>query len=61
MDSNGKFIDEKRLFPRKNVKKIWCPNTQKALELLSEEELGSPSHIIIHIGTNDLRAQKERE
>lgn len=60
MDSNGKFIDEKRLFPRKNVQKIWCPNTEKALELLCEEQLGSPSHIIIHTGTNDLRAQRER-
>lgn len=60
MDSNGKFIDENKLFPRKNIKKIWCPNTQKALELLCEEQLGSPSHIIIHTGTNDLRAQRER-
>ncbi len=40
--------------------KIWCPNTQKALELLCEEQLGSPSHIIIHTGTNDMRAQQER-
>lgn len=59
-DSNGKFTDEKELFPKSNIKKIWCPNTQKALELLCEEELGSPSHIIIHSGTNDLRAQQER-
>ncbi|ROL53047.1 hypothetical protein DPX16_7989 [Anabarilius grahami] len=60
MDSNGKFVDENKLFPRRNVKKIWCPNTQKALELLCEEQLGSPSHIIIHTGTNDLRARQER-
>ncbi|XP_058647416.1 uncharacterized protein LOC131549340 [Onychostoma macrolepis] len=60
MDSNGKFVDEKKLFPRRNVTKIWCPNTQKALELLCEEQLASPSHIIIHTGTNDLRAQQER-
>lgn len=60
MDSNGKFVDENKLFPRRNVKKIWCPNTQKAMELLCEEQLGSPSHIIIHTGTNDLRAQQER-
>ncbi|KAL1261429.1 hypothetical protein QQF64_006694 [Cirrhinus molitorella] len=30
MDSNGKFVDEKKLFPRTKIKKIWCPNTQKA-------------------------------
>lgn len=40
--------------------KIWCPNTHQAIDLLSEERLGSPSHIIIHTGTNDLRSQQER-
>ncbi len=60
MDSNGTLVDEKKLFPRRNVMKIWCPNTQKALELLCEEQLGSPSHIIIHTGTNNMRAQQER-
>ncbi len=60
MDSNGTFVDEKKLFPRRYVMKIWCPNTQKALELFCEEQLGSPSHIIIHTGTNDMRAQQER-
>lgn len=30
------------------------------MELLSEERLGSPSHIIIHTGTNDLWSQQER-
>ncbi|KAG9265453.1 hypothetical protein AMEX_G18137 [Astyanax mexicanus] len=60
IDSNGKFIDEKKLFPRHRVAKIWCPSTQKALELLTEANLGSPSHIIIHTGTNDLRTQQEK-
>jgi hypothetical protein len=35
-------------------------NTRHAREQLSEYRLGSPSHIIIHTGTNDLRAQQER-
>ncbi|KAK7889698.1 hypothetical protein WMY93_025258 [Mugilogobius chulae] len=60
IDSNGKFLDENKLFPSHKVSKIWCPNTHKALELLSEERLGSPSHIIIHTGTNDLQSQQER-
>lgn len=60
MDSNGKFLDEKRLFPNHSVTKIRCPTTNRALDLLSEEHLGSPTHIIIHTGTNDLRAQQER-
>ena len=38
------------------VAKLWCPNTRHALDLLSEDRLGSPSHIIIHTGTNNLRA-----
>ncbi|XP_078023017.1 uncharacterized protein LOC144462725 [Epinephelus lanceolatus] len=60
IDSNGKFLNEKKLFPTHKVAKIWCPNTHQAIDLLSEERLGSPSHIIIHTGTNDLRSQQER-
>ncbi|KAJ8352350.1 hypothetical protein SKAU_G00238260 [Synaphobranchus kaupii] len=60
IDSNGKFIEEKKLFPRHKVAKLWCPTTQTALELLSESQLGSPSHILIHTGTNNLRAEQER-
>ncbi len=30
------------------------------MELLSEEQLGSPSHIIIHTGSNKLRTQQDR-
>ncbi|XP_049459029.1 bromodomain-containing protein DDB_G0280777-like [Epinephelus fuscoguttatus] len=59
IDSNGKFLNEKKLFPTHNVAKIWCPNTHHAIDLLSEERLGSPSHIIIHTGTNDLEPAGE--
>ncbi len=31
-----------------------------ALQQLKRENLGEPNHIIIHVGTNDLRAQQER-
>ncbi len=60
IDSNGKYIDIKQLFPRHRAVKHWCPNTNKALELLTESQLGHPSHIIIHTGTNDLRSQQDR-
>ncbi|XP_067310538.1 mediator of RNA polymerase II transcription subunit 15-like [Pseudorasbora parva] len=60
IDSNGKFIDIKKLFPRHKAVKFWCPTTDKALELLTESQLGRPSHIIIHTGTNDLRSQQDR-
>ncbi|KAE8297667.1 hypothetical protein D5F01_LYC04305 [Larimichthys crocea] len=61
IDSNGTFLNERKLFPNHKVAKLWCPNSQHAMELLSEERLGSPSHIIIHTGTNELRTQQERE
>lgn len=60
MDSNGKFINEKQLFPNHKTLKLWCPNTESALQQLDKEKLGDPSHIIIHVGTNDLRTQQER-
>lgn len=60
IDSNGKFIDEKRLFPRHKVAKLWCPNTEAAMGILSKTRLGSPSHILIHTGTNDLMERQER-
>nr|XP_046179275.1 uncharacterized protein LOC124010649 [Oncorhynchus gorbuscha] len=60
IDSNGKYVQEGTLFPKHKLAKLWCPNTRHALELLSEDRLGSPSRIIIHTGTNDLRAQQER-
>ncbi|KAL1272978.1 hypothetical protein QQF64_028840 [Cirrhinus molitorella] len=60
IDSNGKFIDIKKLFPRHRAVKFWCPTTDKALELLTKSQLGQPSHIIIHTGTNDLRSQQDR-
>ncbi|CAB1332182.1 unnamed protein product [Coregonus sp. 'balchen'] len=41
------------------MRKVWCPTTQSAMELLNKAQLGSPSHIIIHTGSNDLRAQQE--
>lgn len=60
MDSNGRFINQKQLFPNHKSSKLWCPNTESALQQLSKETLGDPSHIIIHVGTNDLRTQQER-
>ena len=57
MDSNGKYVEGKKLFPKHRVMQEKCANTNRALEWLTEENLGSPSHIIIHTGTNNLRKQ----
>lgn len=59
IDSNGRYVEEKKLFPNHRIAKFKCRNTSHAMELLREDLLGSPSHIIIHTGTNDLRAQGE--
>ena len=58
MDSNGKYVDGKRLFPNHRVNQQKCPNTRRAIDWLTEEKLGAPSHIIIHTGTNNLRTQR---
>ena len=60
IDSNGKFINEEQLFPGMKVSKIWCPRAKDALHILSRPDFGSPKHIVIHTGTNDLREEQER-
>ncbi len=51
----------KDFFPGHKVAKLWCPNTEAAMRILSKFHLGSPSHVLIHTGPNDLRTQQERE
>lgn len=53
-DSNGKYINMKRLFPKHRTLKLWCPTTSSALKILDDERLKDATHIIIHTGTNDL-------
>ncbi len=60
MDSNGKFLQEGKLFPGRKTTKLWCQKTGDALRILSDSSFGTPSHIIIHTGTNDLRREQER-
>ncbi len=59
IDSNGKYVNEKLLFSKMKAQKMWCPNTSKALQILSDKNLNETyKHIIVHTGTNDLRATK---
>ena len=53
-DSNGKFLETQKLFPKHRVAHIKCSNYKHAMKLLTVDQLGSPSHIIIHTGTNDI-------
>ncbi|MGH0119404.1 UNVERIFIED_CONTAM: hypothetical protein FKN15_022539 [Acipenser sinensis] len=59
IDSNGKYLNQRRLFPSSRVAKFWCPTTERALQLLCQSTLRDPEHIIIHTGTNDLGSQGE--
>ncbi|KAJ8361335.1 hypothetical protein SKAU_G00178600 [Synaphobranchus kaupii] len=59
IDSNGKFLHHRKLFPRHKVAKFWCPTTDRALQLLCQSSLDNPDNIVIHTGTNDLRSKRE--
>ncbi|KAJ8372040.1 hypothetical protein AAFF_G00295520 [Aldrovandia affinis] len=54
MDSNGKYLDTKRLFPGLITRAKRCRNTGQAMELLRQDTLGNPQYIVVHTGTNDL-------
>ncbi len=58
IDSNGKYVNEKLLFPNMMPQKIWCPNTKSAFQVLSDKKLNENYKHIIHTGTNYLRAMK---
>ncbi|MGH0127401.1 UNVERIFIED_CONTAM: hypothetical protein FKN15_011138 [Acipenser sinensis] len=51
IDSNRKYLDMRRL---RCVNNIRCTNTERALQLLNRDTLGSLSCTVIHTGTNDL-------
>lgn len=56
IDSNGKFLRHRQMFPTHSVGKFWCPTTQAAHRLLHHAQLGDPENIIIHTGTNELHS-----
>ena len=54
-DSNGKFLDTKRMFPpNQDVRYSWCPKTKNARATLHNDINDSPQLLLIHTGTNDL-------
>ncbi|RXN28341.1 hypothetical protein ROHU_019352 [Labeo rohita] len=55
MDSNGKFLDPKKLFPHQKVTAKRCSTTSHAHQII-RDFTGHPSCIIIHTGTNDLHS-----
>ncbi|XP_067427114.1 uncharacterized protein [Thunnus thynnus] len=55
IDSNGKYVEPRHLFPGQRIVFKRCRNTGHALELLQRDSLGCPEIIVVHTGTNDLR------
>ncbi len=50
IDSNGKYVNEKLLFPNMMAQKIWCPKTKSAFQVLSDRNLNENyKHIIINL------------
>ncbi|KAJ8358781.1 hypothetical protein SKAU_G00153060 [Synaphobranchus kaupii] len=54
-----KHLDTRRMFPGRRVSSVRCANTEQALQLLKRDTLGTPACIVIHTGTNDLRALQQ--
>lgn len=54
IDSNGKYIDTARFIPDKKTRQMFCPTLSSVTKTLTESFLGRPSHLIIHVGTNDI-------
>ena len=58
-DSNGRYLDTRKLFPGMKVLYKVCSNTDHGMKLLRKETLGSPQYLVIHTGTNDLRRLRD--
>ena len=56
-DSNGKFLDKKKLFrPNQQLTFFRCPTLENARSILQNDLHEIPEIILIHTGTNDLIA-----
>lgn len=58
-DSNGKFINMRRLFPSSKAVKIKTPRTSSALENIQKIKAKNLKQLVIHTGTNDFMPSKD--
>ena len=56
IDSNGKSIDSHKFSYNKRLRKLFCPTIASATKEIRDSDLGTPSHVIIHVGTNDIES-----
>ncbi|KAL9977183.1 hypothetical protein ACROYT_G014561 [Oculina patagonica] len=54
IDLNGKYIDTTKLSRDKQTRKLFCATIMVATKTITDSVLDRPSHIIIHVGTNDI-------
>ncbi|KAG5275434.1 hypothetical protein AALO_G00120250 [Alosa alosa] len=57
MDSNGKHLHQKRMFPTHRTAKLWCPTTATALQHIEQFDMEAPDNLLIHTCTNDLHSK----
>ena len=60
MDSNRRFINKKKLFPKQNTCMILCP-IDKGHEILTDTTFTSQHSIVIHTGVNDIEFSSPEE
>ena len=64
VDSNGRYIQMKRLCPNLTAKKVPCPtisDVRKVLDSYKDLSNAKPSTIICHFGTNDLEHSSSQD
>ena len=54
IDSNEKYINTDQFSSNKQTRLMFCPAIPSVIKTLTESTLGQPSHITIHVGTNDI-------
>ena len=54
IDSNGKFLDPHKFSYNKRLRLLFCPTIASAAKEIRDSELGTPSNLIIHVGTKDI-------
>ena len=60
-DSNAKYIELNKLCRDKEVNHHFTPTIASAIDYVKSSDLGNPSNILIHTGTNDLDRLPLRE
>ena len=61
MDSNKKFLDKNKLFPKEKVYIVACPTIGKGHEILQQTKFLENHTIIIHTGVNNIETQSAEE